>query len=297
MATPVLWFIFSVHYAGKARWLNPRNQIGLFVVPAVVLLFVWTLEFHDLYYLDVGMKQIGDLYLFITEPGLVYWIGLVYSYLLFFGAVFLLIRTAVLSPGFYGGQIILVLFGAFIPLIGNILYNFLVNPRIGVDLTPLFFTITGIIIAWALFRYQFLDLAPFAREQVIDSLQDGTLVLDNQNRIVDLNPAMENIIGMQADQVIGQSADQVFIRVNFDVLRVQRACRQMEQMVNDEGCDDRPAQHHRARRPAGLDVSAFCISDGPRRSHSMPPTKNTSRASSHCIPKRWSAILKGPGSW
>jgi PAS domain S-box-containing protein len=51
------------------------------------------------------------------------------------------------------------------------------------------------IFAWAIFRYRFLNIAPVARDILIDSIEDGMLVLDTHNRIVDVNRTMLSILG------------------------------------------------------------------------------------------------------
>ena len=62
-------------------------------------------------------------------------------------------------------------------------------PWHGIDMTPISFMFTGILLVWALTRLHFIDLAPVARERVIESMVDGLFVLDRQRRIVDINQA------------------------------------------------------------------------------------------------------------
>ncbi len=45
---------------------------------------------------------------------------------------------------------------------------------------------------------------PVARRNVVDRLEDGIIVLDLQDRIVDLNPAMQEMVGKPARAMIGQ---------------------------------------------------------------------------------------------
>jgi len=50
---------------------------------------------------------------------------------------------------------------------------------------------------------------PVAHEAIIENMRDGVIVLDTQNRIVDLNLAAQQIIGRSASQAIGQPAAQM----------------------------------------------------------------------------------------
>ncbi|MBC8402955.1 MAG: GAF domain-containing protein, partial [Candidatus Marinimicrobia bacterium] len=88
-------------------------------------------------------------------------------------------------------------------------YVFNLNPIPGLDWTPLAFGISGLILIWGVYNYQLLSLIPVARHKLVETMVDGVMVIDTQGRIVDLNPAMETIIGVPADKVLGHEAAEV----------------------------------------------------------------------------------------
>src|SRR6185295_16830936 len=51
---------------------------------------------------------------------------------------------------------------------------------------------------------------PVARSTVLDNMEDGVILIDGRNRIIDINPAAQRITNQRADAVIGQSAAKVF---------------------------------------------------------------------------------------
>jgi PAS domain S-box-containing protein len=71
---------------------------------------------------------------------------------------------------------------------------------------------TNSITAWGVFRHRLFDMVPTARDAVIEGMGDAVIVLDTRNRVVDLNPAAQEIIGHTASGVIGQPAAWVFSR-------------------------------------------------------------------------------------
>jgi PAS domain S-box-containing protein len=73
-----------------------------------------------------------------------------------------------------------------------------------IDLTPSAFTVSGLAMAWGLFRLRLFDIIPMARDAVIENISDGVIVLDTQNRLIDINPAAQRIIGYSLSDVIGQ---------------------------------------------------------------------------------------------
>jgi len=98
------------------------------------------------------------------------------------------------------------LLGVFAPWIGNVLYVTQLNPFPNLDLTPFGFTLSGLALAWGLFRFRLFDIVPVARSAIFEGMSDGVLVLDAQNRVVDLNPAAQAIIGCSEHDAIGQRA-------------------------------------------------------------------------------------------
>jgi PAS domain S-box-containing protein len=54
---------------------------------------------------------------------------------------------------------------------------------------------------------KFFDIVPVARRTLIDSMSDGVIVLDRQNRVVDINPVGQQIIGRSASEVMGQTVE------------------------------------------------------------------------------------------
>ena len=107
---------------------------------------------------------------------------------------------------------VLILLSVAAPWIANILTIFqLVSTRI--DLTPFAFAITGAGMAYAMFRHRLLDLVPVARDIVIDGMSDGMIVLDENRRVVDVNPAAQEILAMLSDtQSIGRPVVEVLAK-------------------------------------------------------------------------------------
>ncbi len=209
-AAPTLWLIFTIQYTGKERWLSRRNLIGLFVIPFIIVMLVWTNEWHRWYYVDYWVDTTGPFPMLETARGLTYWGGAAYAYLALLGATVLLVRAFIRARGAYRGQITAILVGAVFPWVANFLYLTGLNPFPYLNLTPLSFALTGLAMAWGLFRYRLLDVIPIARDKAVESMRDGVIVLDAQARIVDLNPVAQALIAMPPAATIAQPADQVF---------------------------------------------------------------------------------------
>ncbi|MEA3341189.1 MAG: adenylate/guanylate cyclase domain-containing protein, partial [Chloroflexota bacterium] len=106
---------------------------------------------------------------------------------------------------------------------GNLAYTVGFTPH-GMNLTPVTFSVSGLLIAWGLFRYRILDITPVARDAIVESMSDGVIVLDPQNRVVDLNPMAQTLVGHTLSKVIGQPLAQVMA----DWPALMELCREQE---------------------------------------------------------------------
>ena len=52
-------------------------------------------------------------------------------------------------------------------------------------------------------RYRMLDVLPVDRSYVVQGMEEGVIVLDPQNRVVDLNPAAERNLGKEISEAAG----------------------------------------------------------------------------------------------
>jgi PAS domain S-box-containing protein len=195
VSAPVLWFAFVLRYTRQEAWLTRRKMFGLSVMPTIFILLAWTNESHHLIWAQVGQTTEQGAKILTLEHGLAFFGMAAYCYLMLLLGALILLRAIVNASVFYRKQIGIMLVGAFVPWIGNILYLSGANPLRPIDLTPFAFMITGIVVNWGLFRYGFLDIVPVARDRVIEMMGEGVIVADAQRRILDLNPAARRLLG------------------------------------------------------------------------------------------------------
>ena len=206
VTVPTAWFLFALDYVGRQRWLTRRNLALLAVEPTLVLLAVWSNPRHGLIWRVVRLGFVDNHAVMLTQHGPGFWLHAAYTYAIFLIGAVLVLRTLFRLPAVYRQQGWVLLGGILAPIVANVLSILRLNPFPYLDLTPFAFAITGLSVMGALFRVHFLDIVPVARDTVIESMSDGMLVLDAQNRIVDINPAAEAMLNLSAAQVIGQPA-------------------------------------------------------------------------------------------
>ena len=157
-----------------------KKHLILFVVPIISLLVLWTNKFHHLFYVSYS-PNITD-----TSFGPYFMIHSIYTYGLLFISIVMLIQTSFKTSGFFSMQSILLMFGTLIPIIINLLGTTkLVS--MNVYLTPISFSVAMLLYAFAILKYNFLNISPIALQKIVNVMSDSYLVLDVNENIVDYN--------------------------------------------------------------------------------------------------------------
>jgi diguanylate cyclase (GGDEF)-like protein/PAS domain S-box-containing protein len=211
-----LFLIFTMHFTNKRRWLTSPNTALLWGIPAFNVVIVATNEWHHLIWTGfLPDPHQSNIVIYQHGIGFFWVIGCIYVYTL--TGVFLLLKRALLpSVLLYSQQSWMALAGALVPLLGCSAYTLHLTPP-GLNITPMSFMLTGIIYAVSVFRFRMFDLVPVARDILIERMSDGVIVLDLQNRILDINPAAQSLIG-STPMLIGQSADQVLSKWQDNII-------------------------------------------------------------------------------
>ncbi|HEU0012433.1 MAG TPA: histidine kinase N-terminal 7TM domain-containing protein [Longimicrobium sp.] len=202
---PLAWTIFALQYTHRARWLRPGALALLSAVPALTLVAVATNAWHHWFWTSFEPVVRAGRASISPENGPGFWLHVAYSWGLLSLSVLLLVLRALRSHHLYRRQAASLVFAAVVPWVGNVLHlsravTFPVNPM------PLLFTFSGAVFFWAIFRLRLLDLVPVAREALVEEMPDGMVVLDEDGRVMDLNPAARELLELGPADVFGQPA-------------------------------------------------------------------------------------------
>jgi PAS domain S-box-containing protein len=208
---PTAWLVYTLQYTGREKWLKRRTIALLSIVPLITLLLVFTNEAHGLIWRHVWLDTDGPFSVLDKTYGVGFWGFVMYSYLLLLLVIFLYIQMFIRSRHLYRWQASALLFVVFTPWLVNAVLDLSgLNPFPYLELTPFALGLTVPVVAWSLYRLQLRDIVPVARDTVIESMGDGVMVLDAQNRIVNLNLAAQHLIGCTVSEVTGQPVERVW---------------------------------------------------------------------------------------
>jgi PAS domain S-box-containing protein len=210
VALPLAWLALALQYTGRQAWLTRRRLAWLSVEPLVTVVLAWTSNLHGLLRRNVRLDMSGPFPVIGKTFGPWFWVHAAYTYTLLAFTVYLLAGALRRPSSLYRRQTLVLLVGVLLPLIANALYNFGLSPIPRHDISPAVLCLSGAIVAWGLFRYRLFDIMPVARDTVLEGMDDGVIVLDMGERIVDLNQAAQRMLGQPAATAIGQPVDRAF---------------------------------------------------------------------------------------
>ncbi|RXK49213.1 histidine kinase N-terminal 7TM domain-containing protein [Halorientalis pallida] len=198
------WVLVAAEYAG---FLVPSRRtvgalLGVGVLPQQVA--AWTNPIHHRYYRSLSPS--ASLTSVSADVGPAFWVFIVVGYT-FFAVGFLVFLSEVLTSRSVRRQQSFALLLSTIPtiLVGSI--SVFLVPE--VSLSPFSFVGMVFIVTWALFRSDFLDIVPIARQELVENIRDPVVTLDEGGQVIDSNAAARELSPVGPD-VTGVPAAEFF---------------------------------------------------------------------------------------
>ncbi|MBN1979643.1 MAG: GAF domain-containing protein [Anaerolineae bacterium] len=202
---------FVLQYTGRQKWLKPAILISS-VISFVTLLLVITNEAHGLIWTRVWNRVVpgvfGGYWDSDKDFGIGYWVFVAQSLATALVAVFLLAHMLVRSIHLYRWQSVALLFAVFVFLLGAAIEAFNDSPP---DFVVLGFATACLIVAWCLARLRRGDVRSVSYTVIFQSMNDGVVVLDAHNTIIDLNSAALRLADLRVSkEAVGQPVERVW---------------------------------------------------------------------------------------
>ena len=212
---------FTLDYTNHADLVTRWSLILLAIEPVLTQVFIWAGRWRSVFF----TSRPDTLGLALT-PGPWYWINQTYTDGLLVLALIFLAQTFQHKSKQYLRQSITIAVGLLIPILVKILDGVGLTPFPNMDVAPGAYALTGLLVVYCIYRYRLLDVSLISRDVVIESMSDGWMVIDMSNRIVDLNPAAEILIGVSREELFGQPVDRILS--NWPKLYQETSARELE---------------------------------------------------------------------
>ncbi|CAM3355144.1 MULTISPECIES: histidine kinase N-terminal 7TM domain-containing diguanylate cyclase [Saccharibacillus] len=233
------------HYIGRERMMTPRATAAFLVIPFITSLLMLTNDLHGLVYQSMDLRADSPWPLADFAMGL--WYVVNGSYTLGCGVVgmWLLAMHMRQTLNVYRKQTATMFVSLFLPIGASLVYILNLTPY-HIDPVPATMSLTNLLYCWAILSAGMLTSTPVVRENILESMRDGVLVLDAAGRLADYNKAASQMFPFLTPERIGQKADQAFPARRLrpwdtDMTFLEAEDRQIEWLADDG------ARHYRFR--------------------------------------------------
>lgn len=202
----LLLFLFAVRYTHNDRWLTRGWLLLLWTGVAARIMMALTNPWHHLYWVAVEPASTDPAAPLVFTYSALNRSASVFTYGLMVLGGFFLIRSALRSPVIYRSQGAILSLALAFPLLANLVYYLDLGAWSRIDYTPIAYGISSLLLAWAVFRFQFLDLAPIAQDALFANLSDGVMAINAHRVIVAANPTAQRLLNTDEPRLLGARA-------------------------------------------------------------------------------------------
>lgn len=186
---------FALDYANRSRWIN-RVTIFIFLIePAIVQTLFWA---------ESSRKMI-----FFPDISILDRLNLLYTLHLLAGSIIFLLDTFIQKPRVHLLRAGTILLGVAFPLLGTVTIFFLNNLETEIYILIFSYSLALAGIAYGKFNSHLIESAPITREIVVEGMDDGWMVIDHLDKVIDMNSAAEKMIGMTREKIYGEPIDHI----------------------------------------------------------------------------------------
>lgn len=197
----ISFFLFALGYTERKDWITKSRIIYISIIPAIWLIFDFTNQFHGLS-LQYGMEKIGEHYFLTKQYGITFWIYAAYAYILVFHSYIYLVNMFLSAPSYIKKKAGFIIFLSVVPIAFNILYLIDLGLFKYFDPTPVSLTVSILFFLFGITNYRLGELVPATRDALIENIRDGVIVLDKNDRIMEINPIARKMI--KSTKVLGR---------------------------------------------------------------------------------------------
>ncbi len=202
------YLMYIIHYSGRSGWLTLKNKLLLFTIPVITLVMVFTNDSHNLFYSKQAMNLSGPFPTLSFIPAFWYYVHQTFVIITLSLSLFFLIKMMKNTVSIYNRQILFLLMSTLFPFIGYLACLMRLIPY-GIDPVSFTFTLSGIIIYIAVFRFKLFEMLPIARSKLFEKIQDRVLVFDLNNRLIDYNQAASQQFNL-SNKDLGRKTPELF---------------------------------------------------------------------------------------
>ena len=194
------WLRFVSEYTGDSEWL-PGWLWWLGAAESIVWSVLVVSNPGGLMLEGIDIGQFGVVTAAVETPGLGAAVQLLIGASLVGLSLFLLGRFFLQTQGIYRYQALIIFAIGAIVLVSTTLFISDYQPHPLIDPTPILFNLQAVGVGWALYRYDFLRVAPVIVTRFFREMDDPVLLINGDRVVADYNAAADALVDDLRTQV------------------------------------------------------------------------------------------------
>jgi hypothetical protein len=212
---PSLGLLFVCKYLGIN--LSGRSAALLLTVNFITLVMVATNDWHHLHYRVYELDPLlGAPYVHL-EIGLRYAVHGVFIFGCMFAAFLLLLFRWRETDKSCRLQLIALMVGRLVPIVTAFVYLVGLTPP-GIDPVPIVLWLSSILYLVSISSSRMFSVVPIAKDAIFNSIDEGVIVLDEANRIIEFNQMSKTMFPRLDRSMFGMDFDKLWLELTGDCL-------------------------------------------------------------------------------
>lgn len=199
----VITFMHFSYYLYKREDMALKYKKLSIIVPIITLFSIITNSKFHLFRKSYSIYNQGGIIYINSVKGVVYWIHIFYMYAIILLSLYFILKSYQSKPFMYRKKERLIIVSVLFATISNFIYIFAKDYiNLKVDLTPLFIFIPTLLSYYGFYMYQPQRVILNARNFIVESMENGSLFLDNSNIVFDANKSFLNLTKTRAEEIL-----------------------------------------------------------------------------------------------
>jgi two-component system LytT family sensor kinase len=186
------WVMTCLAYIQLPKKSLRRAQYVLLYHPLAVLLIFFTNQYTHFYISSYRFTSNGYFHVILSDKGPLYMVLVASATLLALISTVFYIRAYLQAPKLQRNGYIIMILGSLFPWFAGYL-NIANISYLGIDYYPVISIISGLLFAYGIFKFRVLNTASLAMQTIFRQAKEGTLLIDQADRIIDVNDAFQRI--------------------------------------------------------------------------------------------------------
>ena len=198
--------LFILEYCGKS--IRKLYIVLLMVIPTIALILVQMWPSNMFYYKELVFITDTVVPYLRVQGAAFYYIFHMYMYCLSVAAMVVMLMFYKNNNASIKKQSLTIVLGIVISVIGNMINIFKISSW-ELNLTPIVLSLTCILLGYSIFRQGLYRIVPIAREQIVETMSDGFILVDMEGRFIDANSAAMRLLPKLGKTAVGTQIDEL----------------------------------------------------------------------------------------